>query len=125
MQPTRLPKFKTTTSINGISSNVLFIAALIEAPFAYVINTSMDAVLGIILIGLLYWYVFLRFTEWLIEIIPPKYFAHLAEWVRVGDMLYVTNDSSPLPMTIPDEAVRAEKARPGTASRSVPVNRAA
>ncbi|ABW35001.1 hypothetical protein Dgeo_2958 (plasmid) [Deinococcus geothermalis DSM 11300] len=125
MQPTKLPSFKTGTSVAGVSGNVLLVAGLIEAPFAYVINLLVEGLPAILLIGLLYWYGFLRFTEWLLEVIPPKYFSHLVEWVRVGNILYITNDSSPLPMTIPDEAVRAEKARSGTASRSVPVNRAA
>lgn len=120
MQPTRLPKFKTTTSVMGISSNVLFIAAALEAPLAYIINTSMDAVLGIVLIGVLYWYVFLKFTEWLVEMIPPKFFAHLTEWVRAGSQLYVTNDSSPLPMSVPDTALESSSAPRQSPARAQP-----
>lgn len=125
MRPTKLPSFKTGTSVAGVSGNVLLVAGLIEAPFAYAINLFIEGLPAILLIGLLYWYGFLRFTEWLLEVIPPKYFSHLVEWVRVGNILYVTNDSSPLPMTIPDEAVRAEKTRPKAASRRAPVRRAA
>ncbi|MBZ9714972.1 hypothetical protein [Deinococcus multiflagellatus] len=105
MRTTKLYSFNTGTSVAGINGNVLVLGAVLEFPFGYVINMFLEGLPAILLIGVLYWRGFLKLAEWLVEVIPPKYFVHLIEWVRVGNALYVTNDSSPLPLSVPDRTL--------------------
>lgn len=104
MSVTPLPKFKTGTSIMGISVNVLIGSLVLMSPLLYALSLFMSGLIYLIVAGLLYWFVFLRFTEWVLEVIPPKYFQHMFDWVRTGFHLYITNDSSPLPMSVSDQA---------------------
>lgn len=112
MNPIPLPKFRTATSVMGINATTLMWSLGVTAPVFYVLSLFLAGLPWLIASALLYWFVGLRAAEWLLEIIPPKYFVHLMEWWRVGSALYVTNDSSPLPLAIPEAREAAPLTRP-------------
>ncbi|ASN83296.1 hypothetical protein [Deinococcus ficus] len=107
-----MEKFKTGTTIMGITPASIMLAAGLEMPVLFLLQTFLGGVPFLVVAGLLYWYVFLRLAEWLTEVIPRNYFQHMAEWIIVGNHMYLTNDGDPLPLTImTHEEIQREQER--------------
>ena len=95
-----MSKFNTGTTIRGIPMNTILVAVLIAAPLMLIGQAFLPVIPLLILSGLLIWRVFIPLAEWLTEVIPPRYFQHLLEWLVQGGTMYVTNDSSPIPLAM-------------------------
>lgn len=108
MEPSPMYKFNFPRTILGISMNSIMWSLIPAFVLFWVAGLFMTGIVYIVLCAVVYWYVILKATEWVLEVIPPKFFTHLVEWVVSGSHLYVTNDSLPLPLTVPDQLVRAE-----------------
>ena len=104
-------KFNFPRTIMGINMNSILWSMIPAFVLFWVVGLFMTGIIYIVLCAVVYWYVILKATEWVLEVIPPKFFTHLVEWVVSGAQQYVTNDSVPLPLTVPDELVRRDASR--------------
>jgi len=108
VQSIPVEKFQTTTTIMGISTQTMMVALMIQAPIFFLLQNFLSGIPFLVLCGVLYWYVFLKLAEYLIEIIPKNYFIHMLEWIIIGSHLCITNDGSPTPMVIVNQEELAE-----------------
>jgi|GEM_PF-6265884 len=98
MESTPILKFRTETTIMGIKVSDLLGSLIIVGPFAFVLNMFISGLPLLLIVGSVWWFGVLRVMEFIRERIPPKFFAHFIEWLRVGGNLYVTNDGNPIPL---------------------------
>lgn len=95
--------FRATGTIRGIPYKTLYLAMALTVPEFLYMNTAVKGIM-IILLGMLALFLNIKIAEYLNRRIPENYFAHLLEWMRVGDTLYVTHDTSPIPLMVDVEA---------------------
>lgn len=100
MKVVYMSKFNTGTTIRGIPMNTIFVAIMIAAPVILLLQAFIPVIPLIVLSVVAIWYVFIPVAEWLTNVIPPRYFHHLLDWLVQGGAMYVTNDSSPIPLAL-------------------------
>lgn len=110
VQSTPVEKFKTSTTVLGIDTNVLMLAIVLAAGPTFLLQAFIGGVPFLLITGALFWYVYLRVAEYLIEVVPPNIFHHMLDWVITGDHLYITNDADPIPhLLLSSEEVKQER----------------